>query len=86
MSDASEEETAVNVSAGAAATVAVAVSIATAAKSPTTLAPLDQPLNLCVAKKSRDTNASSPMPAAKQNLNLAKTGGKKGKQMPNIIN
>jgi len=84
MSDASEEESAGNVSAGTAATVAVAVTVAAAAKSPTTLAPLDQPLNLCVAKKSRDSNASSPMPAAK--LNLAKTGGKKGKQMPNIIN
>jgi len=78
-----------NVTAGApaAATVAVATAAAaaTAATTVAALASLDQPLNLCVAKKSRDSNASSPMLAARQNPPLAKTGGKKGKQISNII-
>ncbi|KAH8250363.1 hypothetical protein KR026_011500 [Drosophila bipectinata] len=49
---------------------------ATSASAPAVAAPLDQPLNLCVAKKSRDSN-SSPMPASKQSHVLGKTASKK---------
>ncbi|XP_001358961.3 homeotic protein deformed [Drosophila pseudoobscura] len=76
MSDASEEDAgSVNAAAsggGAAGALAgggptVAAVVAT---------PLDQPLNLCVAKKSRDVQNSSPMPSAaatKQSTLLGKT-------------
>lgn len=67
MSDASEED-------GGPRSTSATPAAATAAS-----VPLDQPLNLCVAKKSRDSN-SSPMPASKQSHLLGKTASKKGKQ------
>ncbi|EDW97585.1 homeobox protein abdominal-B [Drosophila yakuba] len=68
MSDASEEDS---------AAVAGATSVAAAAAVAATVAtPLDQPLNLCVAKKSRDSN-NSPMPATKQSQILGKSATKK---------
>lgn len=66
MSDASEED-------GGPRSTSATPASATAAP-----VPLDQPLNLCVAKKSRDSN-SSPMPASKQSHVLGKTASKKGK-------
>ncbi|KAI8043858.1 hypothetical protein M5D96_000001 [Drosophila gunungcola] len=69
MSDASEEDSA----AIAGATSAAA---ATAAATVTAATPLDQPLNLCVARKSRDSN-NSPMPATKQSHILGKSAAKK---------
>ncbi|XP_017117353.1 homeobox protein slou [Drosophila elegans] len=68
MSDASEEDSAAIAAATAAATV-TAVTVAAAT-------PLDQPLNLCVARKSRDSN-NSPMPATKQSHILGKSAAKK---------
>ncbi|EDV41485.1 uncharacterized protein Dana_GF17487, isoform C [Drosophila ananassae] len=64
MSDASEED-------GGPRSTSATPASATAAP-----VPLDQPLNLCVAKKSRDSN-SSPMPASKQSHVLGKTASKK---------
>ncbi|EDX12956.1 GD20427 [Drosophila simulans] len=72
MSDASEEESAAVAGATSAAAAAGAATI-TAANVAT---PLDQPLNLCVAKKSRDSN-NSPMPATKQSQILGKSATKK---------
>ncbi|EDV48878.1 homeobox protein abdominal-B isoform X2 [Drosophila erecta] len=69
MSDASEEDSAAVAGASSAAAAAAAAA-ATAAT------PLDQPLNLCVAKKSRDSN-NSPMPATKQSQILGKSATKK---------
>uniref|UniRef100_A0A6P4E9V6 Homeobox protein Nkx-6.1-like n=1 Tax=Drosophila rhopaloa TaxID=1041015 RepID=A0A6P4E9V6_DRORH len=72
MSDASEEDSAANAGATSAAAAAAAVTAATAAAA----TPLDQPLNLCVARKSRDSN-NSPMPATKQSHILGKSATKK---------
>ncbi|XP_032579469.1 homeobox protein abdominal-B [Drosophila sechellia] len=71
MSDASEEESAAV--AGATSAAAAGAANITAANVAT---PLDQPLNLCVAKKSRDSN-NSPMPATKQSQILGKSATKK---------
>ncbi|XP_044252203.1 homeobox protein B-H2 [Drosophila takahashii] len=70
MSEASEEDSGAIAGATSAAATVTAATVAAAAT------PLDQPLNLCVAKKSRDSN-NSPMPATKQSQILGKSASKK---------
>jgi len=77
MSEASEEDSGATSAAAAAATVTAATVAAVAAVA-AAATPLDQPLNLCVAKKSRDSS-NSPMPATKQSQILGKSATKKGK-------
>ncbi|XP_017026498.1 homeobox protein abdominal-B [Drosophila kikkawai] len=82
MSDASEEESASSNATAAAASASTAVAATTAAATVAVAAtaaastPLDQPLNLCVVKKSRDSN-NSPMATSKQSQILGKSASKK---------
>jgi len=78
MSEASEEDSGALAGATSAAAAAATVTAATVAAVAAAATPLDQPLNLCVAKKSRDSS-NSPMPATKQSQILGKSATKKGK-------
>ncbi|BFF92910.1 homeotic protein labial [Drosophila madeirensis] len=78
MSDASEEDGSVNATAsggGVAAPLPVGVPSVTAVSTP-----LDQPLNLCVAKKSREAHNSSPMPTASSKQTTTTLLGKTKKE------
>ncbi|XP_034663319.1 mucin-5AC [Drosophila subobscura] len=78
MSDASEEDGSVNATAsggGVAAPPPVGVPSVAAVNTP-----LDQPLNLCVAKKSREAHNSSPMPTASSKQTATTLLGKTKKE------